>query len=58
MRIIILFYLIFLSNNLFSQSLRFDVDWNGAEEYFIGKKSLIIPNSKNFKNNYGYSGYY
>ncbi len=58
MRIIILFYLIFLSNNLFSQSLKFDVDWNGAEEYFIGKKSLIIPNSKNFKNNYGYSGYY
>ena len=58
MRIIILFYLIFLSNNLFSQSLKFDVDWNGTEEYFIGKKSFIIPNSKNFKNNYAYSGYY
>jgi len=58
MRIIILFYLICVSNNLFGQSLKFDVDWNGVEEYFIGKKSLIIPNSKNFKNNYSYSGYY
>ena len=58
MRIIILFYLICLSSNLFGQSLKFDIDWNGTEEYFIGKKSFIIPNSKNFKNNYDYSGYY
>ena len=58
MRNIILFYLIFLSNNFYSQSLKFNIEWSGMEEYSIEKNSFNIPSSKNFKNNYSYGAYY
>ena len=58
MRIITFLSLILISTNLFSQSSQIDIDWFGEEQYNIGNISLIVPNSKNFKNNYSYGDYY
>ena len=58
MRLTIFFSLFFLSSNFFSQSMQFDIQWDGTEEFSVGKKSLKVPNSKNFKNNYAFSEYY
>ena len=52
MRIITFLGLILISINLFSQSSKIDIDWFGEEQYNIGNSSIIVPNSKNFKNNY------
>mgnify|MGYP001374885670 FL=1 len=58
MRIITFLSLILISANFFSQSSQIDIDWFGEEQYNIGNLSLIVPNSKNFKNNYSYGDYY
>ena len=58
MRIITFLSLILISTNFFSQSSQIDIDWFGEEQYNIGNSSLIVPNSKNFKNNYSYGDYY
>jgi len=58
MRIITFLSLILISTNFFSQSSQIDIDWFGEEQYNIGNLSLIVPNSKNFKNNYSYGDYY
>ena len=58
MRIIAFLTLILFYINNYSQSLQIEVDWVGEEQYNIGKKSLNIPVSKNFKNNYSYGDYY
>ena len=58
MRIITFLSLILISTNLFSQSSQIDIDWFGEEQHNIGNISLIVPNSKNFKNNYSYGDYY
>ena len=58
MRIITFLSLILISSNFFSQSSQIDIDWFGKEQYNIGNISFIVPNSKNFKNNYSYGDYY
>ena len=58
MRIITFLSLILISSNFFGQSSQIDIDWLGEEQYNIGNISLIVPNSKNFKNNYSYGDYY
>ena len=58
MRIITFLSLILISTNFFSQSSQIDIDWFGEEHYNIGNSFLIVPNSKNFKNNYSYGDYY
>tara|TARA_B100000482_G_C12474825_1_gene246295 strand:+ start:329 stop:553 length:225 start_codon:yes stop_codon:yes gene_type:complete len=57
MRIITFLSLILISSNFFSQSSQIDIDWFGKEQYNIGNISFIVPNSKNFKNNYSYGDY-
>ena len=58
MRIITFLSLILISSNFLSQSSQIDIDWFGDVQYNIGNISLIVPNSKNFKNNYSYRDYY
>ena len=58
MRIITFLTLILISSNFFSQSSQIDINWVGYEQYYIANKSLIVPKSKDFKNNYSYGDYY
>ena len=58
MRIITFLALILISANFFSQSSQIDINWEGNEHYNIANMSLIVPKSKDFKNNYSYGDYY
>ena len=58
MRIITFLALILIYTNFFSQSSQVDINWVGDEQYNIANKSLIVPKSKDFKNNYSYGDYY
>ena len=58
MRIITFLALLLISANFFSQSSQIDINWEGNEHYNIANKSLIVPKSKDFKNNYSYGDYY
>jgi len=58
MRIIVFITLILISSNFFSQSSQIDINWVGDEQYNIANKSLIVPKSKDFKNNYSYGDFY
>ena len=58
MRIITFLALILISANFFSQSSQIDINWEGNEHYNIANMSMIVPKSKDFKNNYSYGDYY
>ena len=58
MRIITFLALLLISANFFSQSSQIDINWEGNEHYNIANMSLIVPKSKDFKNNYSYGDYY
>lgn len=58
MRLIIFIFLILYSHNLFSQSKRIKLEWDGKEEFLLENKSFYLPASKNFKNNFAYSDYF
>ena len=58
MRIIIFYGLIFFNFYIHAQSMKIEIDWDGEEEYFINKKSLIVPKSKNFNSNYAHGEYF
>ena len=58
MRIILFYCLIFFNFNIHAQSMKIEIDWDGEEEYFINKKSLIVPKSKNFNSNYAHGEYF
>ena len=51
MRIFTLCILILFSLNFFAQSLKIDVEWDGEKPYALAGKTLVVPKTKNFKNN-------
>ena len=58
MRILILFFLIFKSFSLTSQITQIEINWDGEKQYSIGEKSLVVPKTKNFENNYSFGDYF
>ena len=58
MRIFTLCILILISANFFAQSIKIDVEWDGKKYYNLDNKTFVVPDSKNFKNNFSYGDYY
>ena len=52
MRIFTLCSLILISTNFFAQSLKIDVEWDGEKSYTLGGNTFVVPETKNFKNNF------
>ena len=52
MRIFTLCSLILISTNFFAQSLKIDVEWDGEKSYTLGGNTFLVPETKNFKNNF------
>ena len=58
MRIFTLCSLILISTNFFPQSLKIDVEWDGEKSYNLGGNPFVVPETKNFKNNFSYGDYF
>ena len=58
MRIFTLCSLILISTNFFAQSLKIDVEWDGEKSYALAGNTFVVPQTKNFKNNFSYGDYY
>ena len=58
MRIFTLCSLILISTNFFAQSLKIDVEWDGEKSYVLGGNTFVVPETKNFKNNFSYGDYF
>ena len=58
MRIFTLCSLILISTNFFAQSLKIDVEWDGEKSYALGGNTFVVPETKNFKNNFSYGDYF
>ena len=58
MRIFTLCSLILISTNFFAQSLKIDVEWDGEKSYTLEGNTFVVPNTKNFKNNFSYGDYF
>ena len=54
MRIFTFCSLILISTNFFAQSLKIDVEWDGDKSYTLGGNTFVVPETKNFKNNFSY----
>ena len=49
MRIFTLCSLILMSGNVFAQSIKIDVEWDGEESYTLVGNKFTVPKTKNFK---------
>ena len=58
MRIFTLCSLILISTNFIAQSLKVDVEWDGEKSYALGGNTFVVPETKNFKNNFSYGDYF
>ena len=58
MRIIFFNTLLFFNLNIFGQSIQININWEGEAKHHIGGKSLLVPSSENFKNNFSYGDYF
>jgi len=58
MRIFTFCSLILISTNFFAQSLKIDVEWDGDKSYTLGGNTFVVPETKNFKNNFSYGDYF